>query len=91
MLNLADQHSLVVRDSLPTVRPSILVADAPCLSHFWLTNGNVSSAEKWSKDEVNDVMAAQLQRHLEGTGVPQRTSFWRRILGHLRRLFDRTN
>jgi hypothetical protein len=85
LLNLADQHALEVRRGRPTVTPSILVADARCLSHFWLTDGRVIGAEKWSAAEVQDVMAAQLERHLEAATVHP-LPWWRRTLRAVRRL-----
>jgi hypothetical protein len=70
MLNLLDQHSLELDEGRPTVCPSILVADAPCLSHFWIKRGEVVWAEHWSKARVQRVMDAQLRRHLR----PERDS-----------------
>jgi hypothetical protein len=67
------------------VRPSILAADATCLTHFWLTDGRVVAAEQWSAAEVQDVMTAQLHRHLqgaEGKSLPR----WMRTLRLIRRL-----
>lgn len=65
MLNLLDQHHLVMEDGLPTVTPSILVADAPCLSHFYIRRGRVEWAQQWSKKTVDRVMQSQVHRHLE--------------------------
>src|SRR5690242_3065825 len=58
LLNVADQHSLEINEGRPTVKPSILVADAACLSHFWLTDGRMVAAEEWSAAKVKRVMAA---------------------------------
>lgn len=78
MLNLLDQHSLKIEGGRPTVHPSILVADAPCLSHFWLRRGSVSYAQQWSQAEVDKVMAAQLRRHLQ-KAASQKVSWWRKL------------
>jgi hypothetical protein len=65
MLNLLDQHELKVEGGHPTVIPSILVSDASCLSHFFITRGKVDWAEKWSKATVERVMQSQIRRHVE--------------------------
>jgi hypothetical protein len=65
MLNLLDQHHLVMDDGLPTVTPSILVADAPCWSHFCIRRGQVEWAQQWSKKTVDRVMQSQVRRHVE--------------------------
>jgi hypothetical protein len=65
MLNLLDQHKVKIEGGLPTVSPSILVSDAPCLSHFFITRGKVDWAEKWSKKTVDKVMQSQIRRHVE--------------------------
>jgi hypothetical protein len=65
MLNLLDQHQLQVEDGLPTITPSILVSDAPCLSHFFVQRGEVIWAQQWSKKTVDNVMQSQVRRHVE--------------------------
>ena len=65
MLNLLDQHQLVIEDGLPSVTPSILVSDAPCLSHFFIRRGQVEWAQHWSKKTVDRVMQSQVRRHVE--------------------------
>jgi hypothetical protein len=85
MLNLAEQHSLEIDDGRPTVRPSILAADAGCLSHFWLTRGRVTGAEQWSVTEVKQVMNAQLHQHLERTSA-KHLPWWMRVIRAIRRL-----
>ena len=65
MLNLLDQHQLFIKDGFPTVTPSILVSDAPCLSHFFIRNGEVQWAQQWSKKTVDKVMQSQVRRHVE--------------------------
>ncbi|PWF49393.1 DUF6527 family protein [Massilia glaciei] len=65
MLNLLDQHQLIVEEGLPTITPSILVSDAPCLSHFFVRCGEVEWAQQWSKKMVDNVMQSQVRRHVE--------------------------
>jgi len=90
MLNLLDQHQLVIEDGLPTVDPSILVSDAPCLSHFFIRRGEVEWAQHWSKERVDKVMQAQMRRHLEQDmrRKPKR-SLLRRCADWLKSLFGR--
>lgn len=64
MLNLLDQHQLEIEGGLPTVTPSILVADAPCLSHFFIRRGRVDWAQQWSKKTVDEVMKSQIRGHV---------------------------
>lgn len=65
MLNLLDQHQLVIENGFPTVSPSILVSDAPCLSHYFIRKGRVEWAQQWSKERVDMVMQSQIRRHIE--------------------------
>jgi Family of unknown function (DUF6527) len=81
MLNLLDQHSLEIEGGLPTVSPSILAADAACLSHFWLNKGQAVYAEQWSQAKVKRVMSAQLLRHLKAEK-------YRKPVGWHRRAFE---
>lgn len=90
MLNLLDQHQLTIEGGLPTVSPSILVSDAPCLSHFFLRRGRVEWAEKWSKKTVDSVMQSQVRRHLEQDEMRKpKPSFLRRCADWLRSWFGR--
>jgi hypothetical protein len=84
MLNLLDQHALEIRNGLPTVCPSILVADAACLSHFWIREGQVIWDEQWSKTKVDRVMAAQLKRHMAGNRESQ--TLWEKFARWVRSL-----
>ncbi|MGV3571408.1 MAG: DUF6527 family protein [Ramlibacter sp.] len=83
MLNLLDQHALEIKGGMPTVCPSILVADAPCLSHFWIREGEVLWAEQWSRAKVDRVMDAQVKRHLANSD--RRLSPWAKLVRWLRR------
>ena len=90
MLNLLDQHQLVIADGLPTVTPSILVSDAPCLSHFFIRRGQVEWAQQWSKETVHRVMQSQVRRHVEQDKKRKpKASFLRRCADWFTSWFDR--
>jgi len=90
MLNLLDQHHLVIEGKFPTVTPSILVSDAPCLSHFFIRRGQVEWAQQWSKETVDRVMQSQVRRHIElDKKRKQKPSFLRRCVNWFTSWFDR--
>lgn len=90
MLNLLDQHQLFIEEALPTVTPSILVSDAPCLSHFFIQRGQVQWAQQWSKKTVNRVMQSQVRRHVEQDKKRKpKPSFLRRCADWFTSWFDR--
>jgi hypothetical protein len=90
MLNLLDQHRLVIEGGLPTVTPSILVSDAPCLSHFYVSRGRVQWAQQWSKQTVDQVMQSQVRRHVEqDKRRQQKRSLIRRCADWLASFFSR--
>jgi hypothetical protein len=90
MLNLLDQHQLVIEGGLPTVTPSILVSDAPCLSHFFVRRGQVEWAQQWSKKTVDRVMQSQVRRHVEQDKKRRpKPSFLRRCADWFTSWFDR--
>ena len=91
MLNLLDQHHLVIEgEGLPTVTPSILVSDAPCLSHFFIRRGRVEWAQQWSQQTVARVMQFQVRRHVEQDKKRKaKPSFVRRCVVWFTSWFDR--
>ena len=90
LLNLLDQHRLVIEGGLPTVTPSILVSDAPCLSHFYVSRGRVQWAQQWSKQTVDQVMQSQGRRHVEqDQRRQQKRSLIRRCADWLASFFSR--
>ncbi|WP_447772785.1 DUF6527 family protein [Pseudomonas kilonensis] len=90
MLNLLDQHQLFIEEALPTVTPSILVSDAPCLSHFFIQRGQVQWAQQWSKKTVDRVMQSQVRRHVEQDKKRKpKPSFLRRCADWFTSWFDR--
>lgn len=89
MLNLLDQHQLEIECGLPTVKPSILVADAPCLSHFFIRRGRVDWAQQWSKKTVDEVMKSQIRGHVARDQQRKANrSFLRRCRDWVASLFD---
>lgn len=36
----------------PTLRPSVGNWQLPCMSHYWITSGNIVWAEEWSHDQI---------------------------------------
>ena len=89
MLNLLDQHHLLIEGGLPTVDPSILVSDAPCLSHFFIRRGRVVWAQQWSQKTVDKVMQSQVRRHVEqDKKLKSKTSFLRRCVDWFSSWFD---
>lgn len=90
MLNLLDQHHLVIEGGLPTITPSILVSDAPCLSHFFIRRGHVEWSKQWSKETVDRVMQSQIRLHVEQDMRRKRKlPFLRRCVDWVMSLFDR--
>jgi len=90
MLNLLDQHHLVIEGGLPTVTPSILVSDALCLSHFFIRRGQVEWAQQWSKKKVDMVMQFQVRRHVEQDKKRKpKPSFLRRSVDWFMSWFER--
>ncbi|WP_420798797.1 DUF6527 family protein [Geothrix edaphica] len=90
MLNLLDQHHLSIEGGSPTVTPSILVSDAPCLSHFFIRRGQVEWAQQWSKKTVDRVMKSQVRRHVEQSKKREPIpSFLRRCVGWFTSWFER--
>lgn len=90
MLNLLDQHHLDIEGGLPTVTPSILVSDAPCLSHFFIRRGRVEWAQQWSQHTVDRVMQSQVRRHVEQDKKRKsKPSFLHRCVAWFTSWFDR--
>lgn len=90
MLNLLDQHHLDIEGGLPSVTPSILVSDAPCLSHFFIRRGRVEWAQQWSQQTVDRVMQSQVRRHVEQDKKRKsKPSFLHRCVAWFTSWFDR--
>lgn len=82
-LMVPDSHQVLDHDGLATVRPSIGVFDAPCLSHFIIRAGEVEMLAPFSQSQASVVMGHQISRHLEVKNV--RAPWWVRAFSKLRR------
>ena len=63
-LLVPDGHRVDVADNVPSITPSILVADAPCHSHFYITGGEVDWYASMSARQAAAVMQRQVARHV---------------------------
>jgi len=63
-LLVPDGHRITVEGSVPSITPSILVADAPCHSHFYITDGEVDWYPSMSTSQAAEVMRRQVERHV---------------------------
>lgn len=63
-LLVPDGHRFSVEGSLPSISPSILVADAPCRSHFFISDGQVDWLRAFSPKQAEAVMHRQVARHV---------------------------
>lgn len=76
MLLVPDGHRISVEGSLPSITPSILVADAPCHSHFFITCGQVKWLQAFSPSQAEAVMQRQVARHVSADRASR--SWWER-------------
>jgi hypothetical protein len=63
-LLVPDGHQISTKRSIPSIIPSILVADAPCRSHFFITDGEVEWLRAFSPSQAEAVMRGQVARHI---------------------------
>jgi hypothetical protein len=63
-LLVPDGHRISVNGDLPSITPSILVADAPCRSHYYVTDGKVDWWPAMSESQAAAVMRRQVARHV---------------------------
>lgn len=75
-LLVPDGHRISVDGSVPSITPSILVADAPCHSHFFITHGQVKWLHAFSPSQVEAVMRRQVARHVSADRASR--SWWER-------------
>jgi hypothetical protein len=64
-LLVPDSHRICSDRGSVTVRPSILVADGACLSHYFITAGEVEWSSAFSSAQARNVMQRQIERHVE--------------------------
>lgn len=62
-LLVPDSHQITSVDGRATVRPSILVADAPCHSHYYISDGGVEWLSSFTPAQVTSIMRSQIARH----------------------------
>ncbi|WP_395680484.1 DUF6527 family protein [Dokdonella sp.] len=72
-LLVPDGHRISVDGNVPSITPSILVADAPCRSHYFITGGEVDWWPAMSVRQVEAVMRKQVARHV---AVDQASRSW---------------
>ena len=64
----------------PTLDPSIGNWSAPCRSHYWVEDGNVIRAAKWSDEKIRKGRLADLRKKEKFyAAAPARPSLWKRI------------
>jgi len=76
-LLVPDSHRIFSDRGSVTVRPSILVADGACLSHYFITAGEVEWSYAFSSAQARNVMQRQVARHVEADTKPDST--WVRL------------
>lgn len=64
-LLVPDSHRIFSDRGSVTVRPSILVADGACLSHYFITSGEVEWSYAFTSARARNVMQRQVARHVE--------------------------
>jgi Family of unknown function (DUF6527) len=62
-----------------TLYPSIGNWSFPCKSHYWVRDGQIVWARKWSQEEIDQVRKSDQHAREEHFDAP-RESLWRRIL-----------
>lgn len=75
-LLVPDSHRISVAGSVPSITPSILVADARCHSHFFITDGEVEWLPAYSRSQAETVMRRQVARHVSADRASR--SWWER-------------
>lgn len=75
-LLVPDGHRISLKGNVPSIKPSILVADAPCHSHFYITNGEVDWYPAMSPSQATAVMHRQVARHVSADRASR--SLWER-------------
>lgn len=85
-LLVPDSHRVFTRRGSVTVRPSILVADGACLSHYFITAGEVEWSYAVSSAKARNVMQRQVARHVEAD--IKTVSMWARLRNAVKKLVD---
>jgi hypothetical protein len=82
-LLVPDSHRIFSDSGSVTVRPSILVADGACLSHYFITAGEVEWSYAFSSAQARNVMQRQVARHVEAD--TKAVSTWVRLWNRVKR------
>lgn len=80
-----DGHSVIDDGGYATIYPSVGVWDAPCRSHFFVTQGQVEWCNSWSDEKIKHFMNAQRTRHDQEGRQP----WWVRMVNLIRGFFFR--
>jgi hypothetical protein len=78
MLLVPDSHRVFAKAGMATVRPSIAVCDAPCKSHYFITDGRVEWLPAFSEAVAASVMHSQMVRHAMQDAKRKSWSAWAR-------------
>jgi len=92
-LLVPDGHRIDVKGNVPSITPSILVADGACHSHYYITDGEVDWCPSISASQVAAVMQRQVARHVStdraGRSRWERGRRWAlRVIGWVVRRWD---
>lgn len=85
-LLVPDSHRVFIQRGSVTVRPSILVADGACLSHYFITAGEVEWSYAISSAQAQNIMQRQVARHVEADIKTVPT--WARLRNAVRKLVN---
>jgi hypothetical protein len=89
-LLVPDGHHVTNDNDFATITPSIGVFDAPCKSHYFITNGHVRMLTAFSNGRATSVMRAQIARHVAHNQEPvpwlrrfadKAKQLWKQLLG----------
>jgi|SRR5438445_6567909 len=86
-LLVPDSHQITSVGGLATIRPSILVSDAPCNSHYYISDGRVEWLTAFTPAQVSSIMRNQIARHASRDSRPP--SWIDRCLRALLRMFNK--
>jgi len=78
------------RSGLPTLRPSIGSWQLPCQSHYFITQGRIQWADRWTDTEIAAARRAEdQQRQAYYRSINSRRSLWLQLWNWVRKLFAR--
>ncbi|WP_425281570.1 DUF6527 family protein [Peiella sedimenti] len=77
-LLVPDGHRVINNSGYATITPSIGVFDAPCMSHYFITNGHVRMLMPFRGAQAASVMRSQIARHARRDEKPveEARGFW---------------